>query len=58
MQTFTLHNGSTVTTQRVGSGIEFVTANASGEIISSVTHSYAEAVPLLRTLGGCHRGRA
>lgn len=52
MQTFNLPNGFKVTTQRVGDRIEFVTANANGDTISSVQHTFAESVPLLRTLGG------
>jgi hypothetical protein len=53
MRTFTLRSGHTVTTQPAGIGrIEFVTANAAGDVISSVIRPHAEAVPLLRTLGG------
>jgi hypothetical protein len=53
MRTFTLRSGHTVTTQPAGTGrIEFVTANANGDVISSVIRPHAEAVPLLRTLGG------
>jgi hypothetical protein len=52
VNTFQLRTGHIVTTRRVGNNIEFVTANAAGEVISSVTHSFTEAVPLLRTLGG------
>lgn len=50
MRTFNLPTGHAVTTQRVGNGVEFVTANAKGDVISSVQHTFAEAVPLLRTL--------
>jgi hypothetical protein len=53
VRTFTLRSGHTVTTQNAGTGrVEFITANAAGEVISSVTHSFAESVPLLRNLGG------
>ena len=50
MHTFTLSTGHTVTTQRVGDKIEFVTANKDGEVISTVYHTFAEAVPLIRRL--------
>lgn len=50
MRTYTLPTGHAVTTQRVGNRVEFVTANRKGDIISSVQHPFAEAVPLLRSL--------
>ncbi|MEU9231194.1 hypothetical protein [Streptomyces subrutilus] len=52
MQSFKLRTGHTVTTQRIaGTGrIEFVTANREGDVISSVQHPFAEAVPLLHKL--------
>lgn len=50
MQTFTLPTGHTVTTQRVGSNVEFVTANDDGDVISTVQHSFAESVPLIKRL--------
>ncbi|AFU62228.1 hypothetical protein TG1_33 [Streptomyces phage TG1] len=50
MQTFTLPTGHSVTTQRVGANVEFVTRNAEGGVISTVQHSFAEAVPLLKSL--------
>jgi hypothetical protein len=50
VQTFKIRGGFTVTTQRVGSNVEFVTANADGNVISSVQHSFAEAAPLLKSL--------
>lgn len=48
--TYELRSGHTVTTQRVGAGIEFTTRNAEGETISTVQHTYADAVPLIRKL--------
>jgi len=50
MRTYTLPTGHTVTTQRVGERVEFVTSNAKGGVISSVQHTFAEAVPLLKSL--------
>lgn len=50
MQTFKLFTGYTVTTQRDGEGVAFVTRNPAGEVISSVTHSFAESVPLIKRL--------
>lgn len=50
MQTFTLTNGGKITTQRVGDNIEFVTTNATGDVISTVQHSFAESVPLIKRL--------
>lgn len=50
MQTFKLFTGYTVTTQRDGAGVAFVTRNPAGEVISSVTHSFAESVPLIKRL--------
>lgn len=50
MQTFPLPTGHTVTTQRVGNLIEFVTRGAAGDVISSVTHSFAESVPLIKRM--------
>lgn len=55
MQTFTLPTGHTVTTQRVGNNVEFVTSNATGNVISTVQHSFAEAVPLIKRLA-CRAG--
>jgi len=53
MQTFTLPTGHTVSTQRVGANVEFVTRNTDGDVISTVQHSFAESVPLLKRLA-CH----
>ncbi|MGW1859338.1 hypothetical protein [Streptomyces collinus] len=50
MQTFKLINGFTITAERVGAGIEFVTRNAQGEVTSSVTRGFAESVPLIKRL--------
>lgn len=50
VQTFTLPTGHKVTTQRVGANVEFVTANADGDVISTVQHSFAESVPLIKRL--------
>lgn len=50
MQTFKLLSGHTVTTQRVGANIEFVTNNPEGDVISTVQHSFAESVPLIKRL--------
>jgi hypothetical protein len=50
MQTFRLANGATVTAARQGAGIEFVTRNAQGEVISSVTRTFADSVPLIKRL--------
>lgn len=50
MQTFTLTNGGKITTQRVGDNIEFVTYAPTGSVISTVQHSFAESVPLIRSL--------
>ncbi|WP_199809820.1 MULTISPECIES: hypothetical protein [unclassified Streptomyces] len=50
MQTFTLASGHTITTQRDGAGIEFVTRNADGDVISSVTRTFGESVPLIKRL--------
>jgi hypothetical protein len=50
MQTFRLPSGFTITTQRVGHNVEFTTRNADGDVISTVPHSFAESVPLLRKL--------
>lgn len=50
MQTFKLANGGTITAQRAGTAIEFVTRNAQGEVISSVTRGFAESVPLIKRL--------
>lgn len=51
MQSFTLPlTGHTVATQRVGNDIEFVTRNLSGDVISSVRHSFAESVPLIKRM--------
>jgi hypothetical protein len=35
---------------RTGFNVEFVTANAEGEVISTVRHSLADAVPLIANL--------
>jgi len=50
MQTFKLANGATITAERNGAGIEFVTRNAQGETISSVTRTFADSVPLIKRL--------
>ncbi|MEW2302600.1 hypothetical protein AB0958_21950 [Streptomyces sp. NPDC006655] len=50
MQTYRLTSGHTVTIQRGRPGIEFVTRNAQGETISSVTRSLADSVPLIKRL--------
>ncbi|MDX2590964.1 hypothetical protein PV343_01320 [Streptomyces sp. WI03-4A] len=50
VQTFKLINGFTITAERVGAGIEFVTRNAQGEVTSSVTRGFAESVPLIKRL--------
>ena len=55
MQTFTLTNGARITTQRVGDNIEFVTYGTAGNVISTVQHSFAESVPLIKSLA-CRAG--
>lgn len=50
MQTFPLTNGARITTQRVGDRIEFVTYGTTGDAISTVQHSFAESVPLIKRL--------
>ncbi|CAD80136.1 gp13 [Streptomyces phage phiBT1] len=50
MRTFRLPTGHTVSTQRHGATVEFVTRNAEGSVISTVRHSFAESVPLLKRL--------
>lgn len=52
MQTFKLPTGLTVTTRRVPgtATIEFTTARRDGEVISTVHHSFADAVPLIKSL--------
>jgi hypothetical protein len=50
MNTYKLRSGYTVTTARTGNAIEFVTRNERGEAVSTVNHSFAEAVPLVRKL--------
>jgi hypothetical protein len=50
MKTFTLPTGHKVTTQRVGNVIEFVTSGPAGDVISSVRHSFAESVPLIKRM--------
>ncbi|WP_433858213.1 hypothetical protein [Streptomyces kronopolitis] len=48
--TFNLRSGHKVTTQRVGNDVEFVTSNPEGGVISTVRHSFAESVPLIKSL--------
>ncbi|MFJ8955605.1 hypothetical protein ACIRO1_36495 [Streptomyces sp. NPDC102381] len=52
MRTFALPTGHTVITKRLPGTpvIEFTTTNRNGDVISTVRHSFAESVPLLRTL--------
>lgn len=50
MQTFKLPSGHTVSTERKGVDVEFTTRGADGNVISTVQHSFAEAVPLLRKM--------
>ena len=52
MRTFTLPTGHTVTTKRLPgtATVEFTTTGRDGGVISTVRHSFAESVPLLRTL--------
>ena len=50
MRTFRLSSGHTVTTRRNGATVEFVTRNTEGEVIASVNHTFAESVPLLKSL--------
>jgi hypothetical protein len=52
VRTFQLPSGHTVTTQRVpGSArIEFTTTNPEGAVISTVRHSFAESVPLIKRM--------
>lgn len=50
MQRFTLPTGHTVTTQRVGNSVEFVTTGTDGNVISTVQHTFAEAVPLIKRM--------
>ncbi|MEU8792191.1 hypothetical protein [Streptomyces sp. NPDC048643] len=47
---FKLENGYRVRTTRMTDGVEFETRNRKGETISSVLHSHAEAVPLIKRL--------
>lgn len=50
-RTFTLRTGHTVTATRARTGrVEFTTANPQGEVISTVQHSLADSVPLLKRL--------
>ncbi|WP_327253188.1 hypothetical protein [Streptomyces sp. NBC_01244] len=53
MQSFRLRTGHKVTAQRVDNDIEFVTYGRNGDVISSVRHSFAESVPLIRRMR-CH----
>jgi hypothetical protein len=57
VSTYNLRSGHRVTTQRVGDLIEFVTYGTAGNVISSVKHTHAEAVPLINNLRGCPRVR-
>lgn len=52
MQTFKLPTGLTVTTRRVPrtATIEFTTTNRAGDVISTVHHSFAESVPIIKSL--------
>lgn len=50
MRTFNLPTGHTVTTRRAGNAVEFVTRGTSGDVISSVRHSFAESVPLIKRM--------
>jgi hypothetical protein len=57
---YKLPNGYRVRTTRVDNGIEFETRNAGQATISTVRHTYAEAVPLIRRLSmldACRFGR-
>lgn len=57
MTTFNLRSGHKVTTQRVGDLVEFITYGTTGNVISSVLHPIAEAIPLLTNLRSCNRAR-
>lgn len=52
MQTFKLPTGHVVTTERVpgAAEIQFTTRNGEGDVISTVNHSFAESVPLIRRM--------
>lgn len=50
MATYKLPNGFRVTVQRVGNDMEFTTRNAERDVISTVQHPYAEAVPLIQRM--------
>ncbi|WP_274031211.1 hypothetical protein [Streptomyces sp. MMBL 11-1] len=52
MQTFALTSGHTVNVARSGrrNMIEFVTRNPEGGVISTVRRTFAESVPLIKSL--------
>ncbi|MFE6159833.1 hypothetical protein ACFQ7F_13080 [Streptomyces sp. NPDC056486] len=51
MAIYRLPQGGTVHTTPVGrTGTEFVTHNADGDVIASVTHPFGEAQPLVKSL--------
>jgi hypothetical protein len=52
VQTFKLPTGHVVTTERVpgAAEIQFTTRNGEGDVISTVHHSFAESVPLIRRM--------
>ncbi|MBJ6623615.1 hypothetical protein [Streptomyces sp. DHE17-7] len=50
MRTFRLPTGHTVTSRRNGATVEFVTRNAEGAVIATVNRTFAESVPLLKSL--------